>query len=271
MVVSQLQQFKLLLIMCVFVRSIYPGRQSPPFVYVFRTSRGYTEGRSTLRLGYSALDKHPATANLDDVELIDLAVPGKQRLPVHQLAHNAPDRPQVHGWVVSSGPKQQLGGAVPPSQRRLSSGKQHEERAQEPWLGFLVVAEQAIRPRYRQPCLALNLQPKRIHSMKISLALCGRCVYVTPAGARRGSARSFQDACRRGLLARWLYLRHLALSTSLAVHAASGIAVSSSRKPPPADLFSPTFATNGPLCARTSANHPMFKEEIDAILRKIWL
>lgn len=57
------------------------------------------------------------TANhiyLNDVELVDLAVPGEQRLPVHQLAHDAPNCPQVYGRVVPSRSQQQLGGAVPP-------------------------------------------------------------------------------------------------------------------------------------------------------------
>lgn len=39
---------------------------------------------------------------LNDVELVDLAVSGEQRLPVHQLAHDTPDRPQVDRRVVPS-------------------------------------------------------------------------------------------------------------------------------------------------------------------------
>lgn len=50
---------------------------------------------------------------LNDVELVDFAVSGEQRLSVHQLAHDAPYRPQVDGRVVASRAQQQLGGAVP--------------------------------------------------------------------------------------------------------------------------------------------------------------
>lgn len=54
---------------------------------------------------------------LHNVELVDLAVPRKQRLTVNELAHNAPDCPQIYRRIVACRPQKQLWGAVPPAAR----------------------------------------------------------------------------------------------------------------------------------------------------------
>lgn len=53
--------------------------------------------------------------HLHYVELVDLAVSWKQRLSIYELAHDAPDGPQVDGGIVSSGSQQKLRRTIPPA------------------------------------------------------------------------------------------------------------------------------------------------------------
>ena len=50
---------------------------------------------------------------LNHIKLIDFAFARKQRLPVSELAHDAPDRPHVHALAVASVAQQQLWSPVP--------------------------------------------------------------------------------------------------------------------------------------------------------------
>ena len=70
---------------------------------------------------------------LDNVHLVDLALPWEQRLSVDELAEDAPDGPDVHRLGVRRRTEQQLGGAVPGGEgegerSRERSGEGEEEK-----------------------------------------------------------------------------------------------------------------------------------------------
>ena len=65
---------------------------------------------------------------LNEEELVDLALAREEGLPVHELAHDAPDGPHVHGLPVARGPEQQLWRAVPESEQLMK-----DVRNDAPW------------------------------------------------------------------------------------------------------------------------------------------
>ena len=50
---------------------------------------------------------------LDDVELVNVALPRKERLSVKKFGHDASNSPEVHLLTISSAAKQKLWGTVP--------------------------------------------------------------------------------------------------------------------------------------------------------------
>ena len=50
---------------------------------------------------------------LDDIELVNVALPGEERLSVKEFGHDASNSPEVHLLAISSAAKQKLWGTVP--------------------------------------------------------------------------------------------------------------------------------------------------------------